>query len=148
MSFSHCLLSVGEYILQVHSHCINRTSSFSFFLQDQCLFICLSICCLQVVILPSCYHPYSLSRCFYNCVHGHCSGPLDYVCICRLGWTNPWCNESCNCNNHSTCSKGVGICDECQHRTTGENCELCSSGSYGNPQDLEGWCAVCCLCAC
>nr|KAG5710511.1 hypothetical protein BaRGS_013157 [Batillaria attramentaria] len=76
--------------------------------------------------------------CYHSCVHGFCSRAPDYVCECHLGWTNASCDVNCECNNHSTCSKGVGICDECQHRTTGEHCEKCSPGSYGQPKDLEG----------
>ncbi|XP_076454870.1 multiple epidermal growth factor-like domains protein 8 [Babylonia areolata] len=76
--------------------------------------------------------------CFYECIHGNCSGPPDYQCQCQLGWTSPWCNESCDCNNHSNCSQGVGLCDHCQHRTTGPHCQRCIPGSYGNPADPEG----------
>ncbi|XP_067662212.1 multiple epidermal growth factor-like domains protein 8 [Haliotis asinina] len=80
--------------------------------------------------------------CFHTCVHGNCSGPMNYQCICHLGWTGMDCNTNCGCNNHSTCQRGVGVCDECQNHTTGPNCNLCRPGSYGNPKSLDG-CVPC-----
>ncbi|KAK3588362.1 hypothetical protein CHS0354_005627 [Potamilus streckersoni] len=76
--------------------------------------------------------------CFHECEHGRCSGPPDYQCICDLGWTAENCAINCGCNNHSTCLIGVGICDECQNGTTGEFCDSCLSGYYGDPALKEG----------
>ncbi|KAL8608232.1 hypothetical protein ACOMHN_016687 [Nucella lapillus] len=76
--------------------------------------------------------------CFHECLHGNCSGPPDYTCLCDLGWTGPGCNVSCQCHNHSTCSQGVGLCDNCQHRTMGRHCENCMPRSYGTPADPAG----------
>ncbi|XP_047489262.1 multiple epidermal growth factor-like domains protein 8 [Penaeus chinensis] len=70
--------------------------------------------------------------CFETCVHGYCSGPPNYECICHLGWTGPDCATNCGCNNHSTCSSGVGVCDQCQDWTSGEFCHVCQPGSFGN----------------
>ncbi|KAL5020833.1 hypothetical protein ScPMuIL_002084, partial [Solemya velum] len=76
--------------------------------------------------------------CDYECVHGICSNAPDYECRCDIGWRAPDCNTSCGCNGHSTCHKAVGLCDECQHLTMGEQCHLCRPGSYGDPTDEEG----------
>ncbi|KAG5668747.1 hypothetical protein PVAND_016674 [Polypedilum vanderplanki] len=70
--------------------------------------------------------------CDETCIHGRCSNFPDYKCICDLGWTGSDCSVNCNCNNHSTCENGIGICDECQDYTEGQYCEKCKSGSFGN----------------
>ena len=33
---------------------------------------------------------------------------------------------------------GLEICDECQHWTTGEHCEFCKQGSYGDATAKQG----------
>ncbi|CAL1535782.1 unnamed protein product, partial [Lymnaea stagnalis] len=76
--------------------------------------------------------------CYYDCHNGKCSGPPDFLCECDLGWSNHSCDVSCGCNNHSTCNTGVGICDACQHRTSGATCDECMPGAYGNPLDPQG----------
>lgn len=76
--------------------------------------------------------------CFEQCNYGHCSGAPDYKCICDLGWTGESCSESCGCNNHSTCTKGIGKCDLCHDWTEGESCERCRPGSYGNATSEQG----------
>ncbi|XP_073988408.1 multiple EGF like domains 8 isoform X2 [Rhodnius prolixus] len=76
--------------------------------------------------------------CYNKCVNGYCSGAPDYVCNCNLGWTGVDCSVNCGCNNHSTCTKGVNICDSCQNWTTGEFCQICKPGSYGNATSPEG----------
>ena len=35
---------------------------------------------------------------------------------------------------------GLEICDECQHWTTGEHCEFCKQGSYGDATAKQGRC--------
>ncbi|KAL7013836.1 hypothetical protein ACKWTF_015609 [Chironomus riparius] len=70
--------------------------------------------------------------CDEKCIHGRCSNYPEYKCLCDLGWTGSDCSINCKCNNHSTCMKGVGICDECQDHTEGEYCDKCKLGSYGN----------------
>uniref|UniRef100_A0A1B0D125 Uncharacterized protein n=1 Tax=Phlebotomus papatasi TaxID=29031 RepID=A0A1B0D125_PHLPP len=45
--------------------------------------------------------------------------------------------EICQCNGHSdTCDSITGKCQNCQDFTTGNNCDWCINGFYGNP--LEG----------
>ena len=84
------------------------------------LFYCLSIICKIVL------------RCYQDCAHGTCSGPPDFQCLCDVGWTGVECNTDCGCHGHSTCQSGVGICDECQDYTTGDNCEFCTLGAHGD----------------
>lgn len=76
--------------------------------------------------------------CYNKCINGYCVGAPVYACKCDLGWTGPDCATNCGCNNHSNCSKGVGICDDCHDWTTGEFCQYCRAGSYGNATSLEG----------
>ncbi|GIY78358.1 hypothetical protein CDAR_179641 [Caerostris darwini] len=76
--------------------------------------------------------------CAVKCMNGFCSNEPDYRCICNLGWTWDDCSVNCGCNNHSTCVKSIGVCDQCQDWTEGEFCERCQTGSYGNATRPEG----------
>ncbi|XP_026680192.1 multiple epidermal growth factor-like domains protein 8 [Diaphorina citri] len=76
--------------------------------------------------------------CYNKCIYGYCKGPPDYSCQCELGWTGVDCSVNCLCNNHSTCVHGIGICDECHDWTTGDHCQYCRAGSYGNATTQEG----------
>lgn len=52
----------------------------------------------------------------------------------------------CDCNGHSeSCNADTGQCF-CEHNTTGENCDRCLPGFYGNP--LNGTPNDCKPCAC
>uniref|UniRef100_A0A8B9RAB4 Basement membrane-specific heparan sulfate proteoglycan core protein n=1 Tax=Astyanax mexicanus TaxID=7994 RepID=A0A8B9RAB4_ASTMX len=52
----------------------------------------------------------------------------------------------CQCNNHSlACDLDTGKCLGCQHNTTGENCNVCTPGYYGQ---VKGSISDCSLCAC
>ncbi|XP_022097491.1 multiple epidermal growth factor-like domains protein 8 [Acanthaster planci] len=84
-----------------------------------------------------------VKTCYHECVYGHCSGAPDYTCICDVGWTGENCSTDCECNFHSTCTTGIGVCDECQHWTMGQYCELCRPGSYGNATDQSLGCLEC-----
>ncbi len=81
--------------------------------------------------------------CSEACVHGRCSGPPDYACLCNVGWTGGACDVDCGCNGHATCSGGVGSCDECMDRTAGSTCERCADGSFGNATDEGVGCRKC-----
>ncbi|XP_046676550.1 multiple epidermal growth factor-like domains protein 8 isoform X2 [Homalodisca vitripennis] len=76
--------------------------------------------------------------CYDKCINGYCVGSPQYSCKCDLGWTGSDCGTNCGCNNHSTCAQGVGICDSCHDWTTGEFCQYCKAGSYGNATSPEG----------
>uniref|UniRef100_A0A3B4APT8 Uncharacterized protein n=1 Tax=Periophthalmus magnuspinnatus TaxID=409849 RepID=A0A3B4APT8_9GOBI len=52
----------------------------------------------------------------------------------------------CRCNNHSEmCDQETGACQDCDHHTSGHNCEMCASGYYGN---VRGSVSDCSLCSC
>ncbi|XP_061568927.1 laminin subunit alpha-1 [Cololabis saira] len=52
----------------------------------------------------------------------------------------------CRCNNHSQiCDAETGDCQECQHHTVGQHCELCGAGYHGK---VRGSISDCSLCAC
>eukprot|EP00040_Diaphanoeca_grandis_P037096 m.240056 g.240056 ORF g.240056 m.240056 type:complete len:1146 (+) comp33756_c1_seq1:491-3928(+) len=86
-----------------------------------------------------------LPVCEPECVYGTCSAPN--VCTCDLGFTGPLCDIDCGCNQHSTCTTGVGICDACQDNSTGQFCTECLPGSHGNATTLappyNGTCQPC-----
>ncbi|PSN57394.1 Multiple epidermal growth factor-like domains protein 8 [Blattella germanica] len=78
--------------------------------------------------------------CYNKCINGYCMGAPEYACKCDLGWTGVDCGTDCGCNNHSTCTKGVGICDECQNWATGsygnatndKKCQYCNCNGHGS----------------
>ncbi|KAJ1362206.1 hypothetical protein KIN20_021675 [Parelaphostrongylus tenuis] len=39
---------------------------------------------------------------------------------------------SCNCNNHSDICDAEGKCQSCLHNTSGDHCERCAAGYYGD----------------
>ncbi|XP_015258513.1 PREDICTED: laminin subunit alpha-1-like, partial [Cyprinodon variegatus] len=52
----------------------------------------------------------------------------------------------CRCNNHSSsCDPETGDCQDCQHHTSGPQCNVCAPGYYGN---ISGSASECSLCAC
>ncbi|XP_067133716.1 multiple epidermal growth factor-like domains protein 8 [Centruroides vittatus] len=79
-----------------------------------------------------------MRTCSSECINGYCSEAPDYVCICKLGWTGHDCSINCGCNNHSNCTKGVALCDDCQDWTEGQFCERCKTGSFGNATTAVG----------
>lgn len=53
----------------------------------------------------------------------------------------------CQCNGHAkTCDYNTGICHDCLHSTTGDHCETCIEGFYGNA--TYGSPYDCMICAC
>ncbi|XP_060085671.1 laminin subunit alpha-2-like [Ylistrum balloti] len=55
--------------------------------------------------------------------------------------------EGCDCNQHAdTCDLVTGRCSECKHFTTGDNCDQCLPGYYGDPR--RGTETDCKPCAC
>ncbi|XP_066911984.1 basement membrane-specific heparan sulfate proteoglycan core protein-like [Clytia hemisphaerica] len=50
--------------------------------------------------------------------------------------------EKCLCNGHATdCDGKTGKCIKCKHHTTGDRCDKCVDGYYGNP--VKGQCKKC-----
>ncbi|XP_076577630.1 laminin subunit alpha-1 [Chaetodon auriga] len=94
-------------------------------------------------------------------------------CVCPPGYTGASCQECaagffrqplselssqslkslfarpcvpCRCNNHSeSCNTETGECQGCEHHTSGQSCELCAPGYYGN---VSGSISDCSQCAC
>ncbi|XP_033329969.2 laminin subunit alpha [Megalopta genalis] len=53
----------------------------------------------------------------------------------------------CECNGHAdSCDVNTGICLNCEHGTTGDHCEFCQQGYYGNA--TGGTPTDCLICAC
>lgn len=53
----------------------------------------------------------------------------------------------CECNGHAeTCDCNTGICQDCQHQTTGDHCDQCIEGYHGNA--TFGTPYDCMICAC
>lgn len=49
----------------------------------------------------------------------------------------------CDCNGHSTTCNGItGACTNCLDNTSGNKCEICHDGFYGDPKD-KGQCLPC-----
>ena len=70
----------------------------------------------------------------------HCACPSNYSglsCeLCADGYTRSSSGscELCQCNGFSdSCESETGICTDCDNYTTGDSCEFCRVGSYGNP---------------
>jgi len=55
----------------------------------------------------------------------------------------PDCTVDCGCNYHSHCSEGVGLCDHCLDNTTGEYCQTCQNGHFGNASNPDIGCSPC-----
>ncbi|XP_051517314.1 laminin subunit beta-2 [Myxocyprinus asiaticus] len=77
---------------------------------------------------------------------GHQCDPVTGQCPCRHGamgrqcsdcqpgqWGFPNCRP-CQCNGHAeSCDPETGACYECRDNTTGQLCERCMNGFFGNP---------------
>ncbi|XP_014209765.1 laminin subunit alpha isoform X2 [Copidosoma floridanum] len=72
-----------------------------------------------------------------ECAKGYyrVSGPYGGYCV------------KCQCNGHAdACDVNTGVCIDCKNGTTGEHCELCQEGYYGNA--TMGTPSDCLICAC
>uniref|UniRef100_H3AL54 Laminin subunit alpha 5 n=1 Tax=Latimeria chalumnae TaxID=7897 RepID=H3AL54_LATCH len=109
-----------------------------------------------------------------DCQHNTCGGSCDHCCpgFNQLPWkpaTTASANECepCNCNGHAfDCyydpevdqhrasvdrrdqNRGGGVCMECQHHTTGINCERCVPGYYRSPLHPVESALACSACSC
>uniref|UniRef100_A0A8C5QK43 Attractin-like protein 1 n=1 Tax=Leptobrachium leishanense TaxID=445787 RepID=A0A8C5QK43_9ANUR len=90
-----------------------------------------------------------------HCVEGSSRGPMRLLgkhssemvldtSLCprekNYEWSFIHC-PACQCNGHSTCING-NVCEQCKNLTTGEHCENCMPGYYGNPTN-GGECEAC-----
>uniref|UniRef100_F7GGL1 Laminin subunit alpha-5 n=1 Tax=Monodelphis domestica TaxID=13616 RepID=F7GGL1_MONDO len=108
------------------------------------------------------------------CQHNTCGGACDHCCpgFNQLPWkpaTMDNANEcqSCNCHGHAhdcyydpevdrhrasknqdNIYEGGGVCIDCQHHTTGINCERCIPGYYRSPDHPIDSPYVCYRCNC
>ncbi|KAL8179611.1 UNVERIFIED_CONTAM: hypothetical protein K2H54_069626 [Gekko kuhli] len=115
---------------------------------------------------------YILLQC--DCQHNTCGGSCDHCCpgFNQLPWkpaTTVSANECepCSCNGHAydcyydpevdrhRASKnrggqfeGGGVCIDCQHHTTGINCERCVPGYYKSPDHPVDSPYICYRCNC
>ncbi|XP_011495348.1 PREDICTED: laminin subunit alpha [Ceratosolen solmsi marchali] len=72
-----------------------------------------------------------------ECAKGHYRVPGPYGGYC----------VKCQCNGHAdTCDVNSGVCHDCKNGTTGDHCELCEEGYYGNA--TLGTPSDCLICAC
>ncbi|XP_071947686.1 attractin-like isoform X2 [Antedon mediterranea] len=83
------------------------------------------------------------------CMEGGFTGPLDFSGTSMLlntsmctsnSWNFVGC-PACQCNGHSECVN-KSVCLNCTDNTTGEHCEMCTSGFFGNPEN-GGQCEPC-----
>ena len=90
----------------------------------------------EVVELCDCPAPYSGHFC-ESCSQGFFRPSQNPVHACT----------SCACNGHTdTCDAVTGVCVTCQHDTTGDSCEVCVSGFYGDA--TAGTPSDCLACPC
>ncbi|GCB70141.1 hypothetical protein scyTo_0012556 [Scyliorhinus torazame] len=70
--------------------------------------------------------------------------PILNVSMCpaetKYNWSFIQC-PACQCNGHSKCVN-ESICEKCEDLTTGNHCETCISGYYGDPKN-GGSCQSC-----
>ncbi|XP_069099253.1 laminin subunit alpha-5 isoform X1 [Pleurodeles waltl] len=109
-----------------------------------------------------------------DCRHNTCGGSCDHCCpgFHQFAWkpaTRDSANEceACHCNGHAQdCyydpevenrrgsmnrhgqHEGGGVCVDCQHHTTGVNCERCISGYYKSPDHPVDSPYTCYRCVC
>uniref|UniRef100_A0A8D2JZF2 Laminin subunit alpha-5 n=1 Tax=Theropithecus gelada TaxID=9565 RepID=A0A8D2JZF2_THEGE len=109
-----------------------------------------------------------------TCQHNTCGGTCDRCCpgFNQQPWKPATANsanecQSCNCHGHATdcyydpevdqrrasqsldgTYQGGGVCIDCQHHTTGVNCERCLPGFYRSPDHPLDSPHVCRRCNC
>ncbi|XP_056616392.1 attractin-like protein 1 isoform X2 [Triplophysa dalaica] len=90
-----------------------------------------------------------------QCIEGSYRGPMrnlsrqgrdrvldTSLCSRERGydWSYITC-PACQCNGHSTCVNG-SVCEQCKNLTTGQQCQTCLSGYYGDATN-GGKCQAC-----
>eukprot|EP00124_Ichthyophonus_hoferi_P003585 Ihof_evm1s318 gene=Ihof_evmTU1s318 len=85
-----------------------------------------------------CQHPSETG--LGTCLPGDDAGPITGNCTAGGTWYIDR-SPACQCNGHSKCSSN-GTCESCTNITSGENCEHCASGYYGDATN-GGTCRLC-----
>jgi len=75
-----------------------------------------------------------------ECMDGKDEQPLNKTCPVNQ-WYFTQC-PGCFCNGHSGCINGTDTCEQCYGHVTGQHCETCLPGYYGNPEN-NGTCSEC-----
>ncbi|XP_046851617.1 attractin-like [Xenia sp. Carnegie-2017] len=97
--------------------------------------------CLNCLKLPSCgWSENSLRNGLGRCLQGSARAPKDNSLSTKF-WHFIHC-PLCQCNGHSNCSVDSNVCLKCRDHSTGEKCERCAPGYYGNPSN-GGKCKPC-----
>uniref|UniRef100_A0A4W3IED9 Basement membrane-specific heparan sulfate proteoglycan core protein n=1 Tax=Callorhinchus milii TaxID=7868 RepID=A0A4W3IED9_CALMI len=76
-----------------------------------------------------------------ECARGYYRLPLT-----AIGGSNPmlWNCVACQCNSHSDiCDSKTSICQNCQHNTAGDHCDVCARGYYGIVRGSPNDCRPC-----
>ncbi|KAM7389954.1 hypothetical protein PAMA_008234 [Pampus argenteus] len=111
----------------------------------------------QAVAVETCECPWGYSGtscegCTHNTTGPHCDqclpgfygdateGTAEDCLRCPCPLTEPTNSFSLTCVLDTS---GQVSCDQCQEGYTGNNCERCASGFYGNPQVVGGVCVPC-----
>ena len=76
-----------------------------------------------------------------TCMEGSNSGSNEHACPHNWHFVPSSC-PACECNGHSTCLANSNVCQHCANNTSGAECDECSPGHYGYPEN-NGVCTAC-----
>lgn len=158
-AFGNCLGAVACDINGNNRVCQACANGFT---GPDCNLMCAQGNCQGVV---SCAQDGSARSCPTGCVSGFTGGDCSQLCpagtcvsgavvceqhnaaavtcsACQNGYYGTTCNLACGCFGHAAaCDKDTGVCIGCANFTTGDSCNLCVTGSYGDA--TQGPCIKC-----